>query len=324
MDAGALTLLAVGTIVVPAALVAVLAAGERGVRVLPVRARAGVTPWLWLAPALLLLGAVLVYPALRTVVASFTSADGSSFVGLENFRWAFSDDSILQVLSNNALWLLLFPVLSVLVALVVALLTDGVRGERFARSAFVFPTAISFAVTGVIWQLMYQYAPAGQPQRGTINGAVTALGGDPRAWVTDPSTSNLALIIAGVWAHVGLATIILSGAVKAIPRELIEAARMDGAGTFQVITRVMVPVLWPTILVVTTTQVIYALKVFDIVYVMTNGNFDTDVIANNVYSQLFVAQDFGHASALSLILFVLASPIIAFNVRQFRNEEALR
>ena len=319
---GPLALLLVGAVLVPGVITGLLFAGERGVGRLRPTLRQRLRPWVWLTPALVLIAAVLVYPAARTLVSSVFDRNGTSFVGLANFAWAFSDPSMLQVLRNNALWLVIFPILSVLVALVVALLSDRLGWEGLARMPFLLPTVISFAVTGVIWTLMYQYEPAGRAQRGTINGFLSMFGVSPEPWITAPATSNYALIVAGVWAHVGLATIILSAAVKAVPAELLEAARMDGAGEMAVMTRIVVPMLWPTILVVATTQVIYALKVFDIVYVMTNGNYGTDVIANRVYSELFVAQNVGHASAIAMILFALASPIIAFNLRQFRAQEA--
>lgn len=320
-DASPLVLLLVGAVLIPGAVAGLILLGERGAGRLRSPLRRRVQPWIWIGPAVLLIAVVLVYPALRSLVGSFMDRSGTTFVGLGNFTWAFTDGAMLQVLRNNALWLVLFPVLSVLIALVVALLSERVGWEGVARMPFLLPTVISFAVTGVIWSLMYQYEAPGRPQRGTINGLLGAFGIDPQAWITNPATSNYALIIAGVWAHVGLATIILSAAVKGVPEELLEAARMDGASELSIITRIVVPVLWPTILVVSTTQVIYALKVFDIVYVMTNGNYGTDVISNRVYSELFVAQDLGHASAISMVLFVLASPIIIFNLKQFRSQE---
>lgn len=299
----------------------VTAAGERATTGARRRPRNHARPLLWLAPGLLLVTTVLIYPALRSIQGSFFNADGSWFVGLANYAWALADPSMLTVLRNNALWLVVFPIVSVAIAVAVAVLGDRVRYERFAKGVFIVPTAVSFAVTGVIWQLMYQYQPPGATQTGTVNGLVQAVGLNPTPLVSNPSTTNFALIFAAVWAHVGLATIILSAAVKAIPGELIEAARVDGAPQWQITTRIMLPMLWPTILVVGTTQVIYALKVFDIVYVMTNGNYGSDVIANKVYSELFVAQDFGRASALSVILFVLAFPIILLNLRQLRRQE---
>ncbi|MFE2187306.1 carbohydrate ABC transporter permease [Streptomyces sp. NPDC059455] len=322
---GTLPALLAGLVLAPVALFGWMALGELTMRGTPSGPRPrSLRPWLWLTPALLLIAAVLVYPALRSVYSSFFDADGSSFIGLGNYHWAFTDSQILKALRNNVLWLVVFPVLTVCVATMAAILGDRVRYERFAKGAFIVPTAVSFAVTGVIWQLMYQYRPPGTAQTGTVNVFVEKLGLSPQPWVTDSSTSNFALIFAAVWAHVGLATIILSAAVKAVPEELVEAARIDGAGELQIIFRVILPTLWPTILVVGTTQVIYALKIFDVVYVMTNGNYGTDVIANKVYSELFVAQDFGRASAISVVLFVLASPIIMMNLRQLRREEEAR
>jgi alpha-glucoside transport system permease protein len=317
----ALSALLAGLVIAPIVLFGWMALGEVALKGGGRRVR-GMRPWLWLAPALALVAAVLIYPAVRSVYQSFFDANGARFVGLDNYRWAFTDGQMLTVLRNNVLWLIVFPVVSVCVATLVAVLGDRVRYERLVKTAFVIPTAVSFAVAGVIWQLMYQYEPPGTTQTGTINAAAQILGLGAHPWITDPSTSTFALIFAAVWAHVGLATIILSAAVKAIPVDLVEAARIDGATELKIILRVVLPALRPTILVVATAQIIYALKIFDVVYVMTNGNYGTDVIANRVYSELFVYQNFGRASTISVVLFALASPIIVLNLRQLRRDEA--
>lgn len=310
-----------GAVITPACVVGLVFAGDRLLRKLPYRQHRRIQPWIWLTPAIVLAGSVLLYPALDTLYDSFFGPGGSHFIGWANYAWMFTSGSMLQVLKNNAIWLVVFPVITVIVALLAAILADRVRYERLAKGAVVLPTAISLTVTGVIWQFMYEYRPAGLPQIGTVDAVTSHIPGiGSQAWVQSAATSNFALIMATVWAHAGLAMIIFSAAVKAVPAELIEAARIDGARESRIILRIVVPNLWPTIAVMMTVLVIYALKIFDIVYVMTNGNFGTDVIANEVYTQLFVGQNLGRASALAVFLCLLASPVIFFNVHQLRRE----
>ncbi|MFC9454485.1 carbohydrate ABC transporter permease [Streptomyces sp. NPDC056983] len=314
--------IAVAVITVPAIIAVLIMSAERALGHRPRRA-ARVRPWVWLLPAFLLTGAILVYPMADTILLSFRRADGTGWSGLTNYAWSVGD-ALLPTLRNNALWLVLIPAVTLALGLVVAVLGDKVRYERIVRTLVLVPAGISFAAAGVIWRLMYEYQPRGAQQTGTVDGLLSSTGIDPIAWVADPSVATYALIFVGCWMTLGTTALILSAGVKNIPGELLEAARLDGAGEWRTFRSVTLPTLWPTILVALTTQVIFALKVFDIVYVMTNGQFETDVAANRIYAELFVAQNFGHASALAVILLLISSPVIFLNIRQFRQEATTR
>jgi alpha-glucoside transport system permease protein len=177
---------------------------------------------------------------------------------------------------------------------------------------------------GIIWKLMYDYQPPAKPQTGTLNAIVTALGGQPVPWLVDRVTNNPALIWVGVWVWTGFALVILSAGLKGIPQEIIEAARVDGANEWQILFRITIPMMSSTIAVVATTMVIYALKAFDVVYVMTNGNFGTDVIANRMYKEMFNYNQFGRASAIAVVLLLAIVPVMLININRFRQQEAIR
>lgn len=320
-------LLALGAVVgVPAALVAYAGIVEAVLARLPYRLQARLRPWLWLAPALALLLVFLVYPAIRTVIISFSDARSARFVGLDNYRYVFTDPTMLMALSNNARWLVIFTGLTVGFGLLLAVLTDRVRYEPVAKAVIFLPMAISFVAAGVIWKFMYDYRPPGAPQTGTVNALLVALlpGFTPRAWLIDPPGNTIALIIAAAWVWTGFAMVVLSAGLKGLPADVLEAARVDGAGEWQIFWRIVLPLLAPTIAVVATTMVITSLKVFDIVYVMTNGNFDTEVIANRMYKEMFNVRHFGRASAIAVVLLVAIVPVMLCNLKRFREQEAAR
>ncbi|MBZ4487761.1 sugar ABC transporter permease [Microbacterium sp. cx-55] len=315
----------IGTVLVPAAVILLTAVGERLLaRARPVVARR-IRPWFWLAPVIIGVGVVLVYPAIATLVLSFRSADSSAWTGLDNYLWALGSD-VLPLFVNNAIWIIALPLGIVIVATIMAVMIDRVRYELVARTLLVLPTAISLTAAGISWRLLYTWAPEGRTQLGAFNAALQAIGFSPVPWTSRPPTdapwlNTLALVVVGVWAGLGVAVLILSAAVKAVPAEYLEAARLDGAGEFRVFFLIVLPVIWPSMLTVITTQVIAAIKVFDIVYVMTNGNAGTDVVANEMFGQLFhFPNDIGHASSLAVLLLVLALPVVWFNVRAARRE----
>jgi len=313
--------LLVGVLVIPAAVLAWLALGERALRLLPVRAQDRVRPWIWLAVPLLLGGTILAYPLVRTVIMSFQGSTGEDYVGLDNYSWVFSSQ-IRPVLVNNLIWLIVLPVVTLALGLVIAALADRVRYEWLVRTIMILPMAISFSAAAVIWRLMYAYQPPGAAQTGTLNGVLNALGIDTQPFLSDPAITTWALIAVGVWMSTGTAMLMLSAAIKNIDHSTLEAARLDGAGELRAFWHIAIPQIAPTIIVVYTTQVIFALKIFDIVYTMTNGAFDTNVIANRMYAELFQARDYGHASAIAVVLLLAAVPIIVVNVRHFREENA--
>jgi alpha-glucoside transport system permease protein len=309
---------------VPAATVAYVALVEILTRWLPYDTRRGVRPWLWVGPALLLLAFYLIYPTINTIYLSFLNADSTKAVGLENYKYVFTNSAMLDSLKNNVLWLVLLTSLTVGFGLAFAVLFDRVKYESVAKALIFLPMAISFVAAGVIWKLMYDYQPPGQAQTGTLNEVVVLLGGQPIPWLVNRTTNNPALIWVGVWVWTGFALVILSAGLKGIPNEILEAARVDGANEWQILFRITIPMMSSTIAVVATTMIIYALKAFDIVYVMTNGNFGTDVIANRMYKEMFNFTQFGRASAIAVVLLLAIIPVMVVNINRFRQQEAIR
>jgi len=313
---------------VPAVLIAYIWGTERLVTLLPDRWQRRARPWLWLVPALLFLGLFLVYPTVRTIVRSFFSKSELSpkFVGLKNYQWFLTNGDALTALLNNVLWLVGLTVFTVGLGLVIAVLVDRVRYEAWAKSIIFLPLAISMVAAGVIWKFMYDYKPPGEPQTGTLNGTIGLAGLGPVGWLQSPSLrlSTFALIAIMVWMWTGFAMVIISAALKGIDPELLEAARVDGANEWQVFRRVTFPLLGPTMAVVSTTMIITSLKTFDIVYTLTNGNYDTEVIANLMVKEMFTFGDFGRASAVAVVLLLAIIPVMAFNIRQFRAQESVR
>lgn len=279
-------------------------------------------PWAYLAPALLILGFFLVYPIVNTIYLSFLDAKSEIFVGLSNYIFAFTRKPMLIAFRNNLLWLVLFTLFTVSLGLIFAVIFDRVRYESVVKSIIFLPMAISFVGAGVIWKFVYSYRPAGVAQIGVLNAILSNFKNfEPVGWLVNKGTNNFALIFVGIWIWVGFCMVILSASYKGIPKELLEAARVDGANEIQVFWRIIIPMMKPTIAVVTTTMIINVLKVFDVVYVMTNGQFDTEVIANRMYKEMFQFHNFGRASAIAVILLLVIIPMMIINVRRFRRQE---
>jgi len=313
---------------VPAVLILYIWLTEWIVTLVPSKWQKRVRPWLWLGPALAFLGFFLVYPTIGTIIRSFQSRSPlrPEWVGLDNYKWFFTNEAALRALLNNALWLVMLTFFTVGLGLVIAVLVDRVRYEPVAKSVIFLPLAISMVAAGVIWKFMYDFRPPGQPQTGTLNAAIGTVGLGPVAWLQSPTfgVSTFALIAIMIWMWTGFAMVIISAAVKGIDPELLEAARLDGAGEWQIFRKVTFPLLGPTLAVVSTTMVITSLKTFDIVYTLTNGNYDTEVIANLMIKQMFTFGDFGRASAVAVVLLLAIIPVMAFNIRQFRAQESVR
>ena len=321
-----LAMAAVVVIGIPAAQVGYVYLIEAVLRPLPEKTQWKLRPSLWLAPALGSIGLFLVYPALHTIWLSFKDAGSVEFIGLRNYVFVFTNRAMLLAFRNNLLWLVVFTTFAVGFGLLMAVLTNRVRYESVAKSVMFAPMAISFVAASVTWKFVYEFRAAGAPQIGLLNAVLTWLlpGFRPIAWLVHPWFNNLALILVAVWVWVGFCLVILSAALKGIDPELIEAGRMDGATEGQVFWRIIVPILSTTIVVVATTMLIFALKAFDVVYVMTNGNFNTEVIANRMYKEMFNFRHFGRASAIAVILFLATVPVMIANIRRFRGQEAVR
>jgi alpha-glucoside transport system permease protein len=275
-------------------------------------------------PALLLLAVGLVYPALRTVSQSFLDRNSASFVGVDNYLAIFTRPELLQVLGNTALWVILTPIFATAIGLVYAVLVDNTRFESFAKALVFLPMAISFVGATIIWKFVYEYRPnqQGIQQIGLVNQFLVWLGLEPVNLFLVPGWNNVLLIIIMIWIQAGFAMTILSAAIKAIPDDITEAARLDGAGSMRMFFSITLPSIRPALVVVLTTISIGVLKVFDIVRTATGGQFGTSVIANEFYSQSFRIRDLGIGSALAALLFVLVVPIVVYNVRQMRKVDA--
>ena len=277
----------------------------------------------FLLPALILLGIGLVYPAIRTAIAAFANSAGE-FVGLDNFIWMFTQPEALITLRNTIIWVILVPSISTVIGLAYANFIDKSRGEKIYKSLIFMPFAISFVGAGIIWKFVYEFRPAGRDQIGLLNQIVVWFGGEPVLWLQSPPVNTLLLIVVMIWVQTGFAVVVLSAAIKGIPTEQLEAADLDGTNGWQKFTNVTLPGIRGALVVVVTTISIATLKVFDIVRTMTGGNFETSVVANEMYTQAFRALEPGRGSALALILFVLVLPIVIYNVRVLRQQREIR
>ncbi len=289
-----------------------------------IRWRDLINPWLWAGPAILFTIVYLIWPVLNTIWYSFYNFDSSSFIGVQNYIRIFTSPTWLIVLRNNMLWLVLATAGTVLLGLIIAVLVDRVRIESTVKAAIFIPMAISFVGVSVIWLLMYAYAPQGSPQIGLLNAILTRLGFAPVGWLQQTNINNLALIVIYVWMWTGFCMVILSAALKSVSADLLEAARVDGASEIQIFFRIIVPVISPTIAVVITTMLLNVLKIFDSSYVMTGGDYNTNVVALAYYQAYFNFSENGIANALAVILLLAVVPIMYLNLRRFRAQEAQR
>lgn len=283
-----------------------------------------IRPWLFLLPAILALGVYLAYPVFETLRLSLTErlpGNQSQFVGLDNYQKMFKEAKFWEAMRNNLLWLLIVPALSTVFGLLAAQLSDRVRWGNIAKSLIFMPMAISFVGAAVIWKLVYDTRPIDQDQIGVLNALYLFFGGtEPKTWLTMLGPNNFFLMAVLVWIQTGFAMVILSAALRGIPEETVEAAIVDGANPLQVFFKIKVPQIKGTIVVVWTTITIVVLKVFDIVFAMTNGQWETQVLANYMYDKLFRANDWGLGSASAMIIMLLVSPILVWNVYNARKE----
>jgi alpha-glucoside transport system permease protein len=292
-------------------------------------------PWLFLAPAIVLMTAFIIYPGLNTIYLSFRNAKDTGWASsacvasqpcwgiFENFRYALTSEVMRTSFVNNLIWIAVMVSGTVLLGMLIAVLADRVRYENLAKAIIFIPMAISFVGAGVIWRFVYDYG-TGDVQIGLVNAFVTALGFPAVSWLTTPQVNTLALIVVGIWMWTGFCMTILAAAIKGVPTETIEAAGVDGASGWIVFWQIIVPQILPTITVVVTAMVINVLKIFDIVYVMTGGNYGTEVIANRMYSEMYKSFETGRAAAIAIVLVVIIVPAMVINIRRFQEQEASR
>ena len=286
-----------------------------------------IKPFLYILPAYAALIFYLVYPAVQTFVFSFANATSTEWVGWDNYTSLLQSKNFQDTLFNTLLWMIIVPVVVVALGLAMAVLADRLkpRWERMSKTVIFLPMAISAVGAGVVWGLIYNYRPEGREQIGLQNAIVTALGFDPVAWlqVTTLHINSLFLMIMLMWAQVGFSMVLLSAAVKSVPEDTLEAARIDGADERSIFFRVVVPQIWGSVLTVYVTTLIGVMKIFDIVYVMTNGGFNTNVVGNEFFNQLFSNFNNGAAAAIVVMLMIATIPIMWYQVRNFRREELM-
>jgi alpha-glucoside transport system permease protein len=279
-------------------------------------------PWVFVGPALFMLLWALTLPALRTVLLSLQDADSVNFVGLQNYIGVFSDPGMLTVFRNNLMWMIIGTTFTVSFGLLVAVLADRSRFETLAKALIFLPMAISFVGAGVIWNFVYAVKPADAAQIGLLNSIVVSLGGQPQAWTAFfQPWNNLFLILIVIWLQTGYSMVLFSAAIKGIPSEILEASRVDGANEVQVFFQIMIPYIMGTIVTVATTIVIFTLKIFDVVIVMTGGQYGTSVIATEFYRQYFTYNNNGYGSTIATILLIAVMPVMAYNLRRFAQQE---
>jgi alpha-glucoside transport system permease protein len=296
--------------------------------ILPGKWEHRIKPYLYILPAYLAISFYLLYPAVLTVINSFKDRTSSKWVGTKNYSQLLGSRDFRQTLFNTLLWILIVPAASVVLGLAIATLADRLRPrpEKLAKTIIFLPMAISLVGASTVWRFVFYSAPKGVTQIGLQNAVVTALGADPVPWLQETSLhlNSMLLMVILLWGQVGFSMVLLSAAVKGVPSETLEAARIDGANERQVFFRVVVPQIKGTLITVFVTVTIGVMKVFDIVYVTTNGNFNTNVVGNEFYNQLTTNNDFGAASAIVVMLMVAVVPIMIYQVRQFKAEERAR
>ena len=283
-----------------------------------------IVPYIFVGPAVIILAWYLLIPTVRSLVFSFMNRDSSKFVGFENYKYLFTDRSMLISIRNTLIWLVCGTAFSVILGLIAAILADRSYIEKVGKTFIFLPMSISLVGAGVIFKFMYSAKFGGAEQTGLLNALVVACGGEPNNWLQNAPWNNLFLIAIFVWLQTGFALVVLSAALKAVPEDMIEAARIDGAGEFRILMQVVIPNIKGSIISVSTTILLAALKCFDIVYSMTNGMFGTEVLASQQYKQMFTFQNYGRGSAIAILILIGVSPVVYYNLKEFRNREAFK
>ena len=280
------------------------------------------TPFVFVWPAVVILTWYLLVPTIRTFVASLYGPKGNVFVGLENYFYAFTSKPMLESFRNNLFWLVFVTGVSVGLGLIIATLADRTHRyfEVLIKALIFMPMVISMVGASVIWKFVYEFRPPGAEQIGLLNAVLTGFGADPQAWLLLKPWNNFCLIVIVIWLQTGYAMTIFSAAIKGVPVELLEAARIDGATEVQAFLKITIPYIRGTLLTVSTTIILFTLRIFDVVQSMTGGNYGTQVIANEQYNQMFRAFHYGRGSAIAIVLLVAVIPVMIYNLRQFSQQ----
>ncbi|PWD51435.1 ABC transporter permease [Serinibacter arcticus] len=280
----------------------------------------------FVGPAILLVSVGLVYPGILTILNSFKNTNGTEWVGFDNYATAFGEGAFQLVLRNSAIWVIAVPLVATAIGLIYAVLVDRTRFEKLAKALIFLPMAISMVGASIIWKFVYEFKPdqPGVKQTGLLNQLLVWVGLEPQQFLITQPWNTFFLIVVMIWIQTGFAMTVLSAAIKAIPDDIIEAARLDGVKGVGMFRHITIPSVRPALVVVMTTIAMGTLKVFDIVRTMTGGQFGTSVIANEFYTQQFRQANQGLSSALAVILFVLVIPIVVYNIGQMKKSEEVR
>jgi len=298
---------------------------------LPKRQEELLKPYVFIGPSLIVVGVFLLYPSVVTIIDSFRTRIGTADERwtLANYEYLLTNSALRDAFINNLLWIIFVPAAAVAIGLLVAVLSDRLKPtwEKVSKSMIFMPMAVSFVGASTIWLFIYTWRVPGQNQIGLLPAIAQAMGNPMDTPILQNTTlrmNSFSLMVVMIWLQAGFAMVLLSAAIKNVPEDTIEAARIDGATEIQIFWRVTVPQIRSTIVVVTTTILILVLKIFDIPRVMTNGNFNTDVIANVYFDQFFTARDQGRASVVVVALILLTLPFMYINIKRFREQEAMR
>lgn len=294
--------------------------------ILPGRWEDRIKPFLYILPAYAAITIYLIYPTILTLINSFKDEASVNWVGFDNYTELLTSSSFQQTIYNTLLWILVVPAVTVIIGLAVAVLADrlGPRGEKLSKTLIFLPMAISMVGASVVWRFIYSSQPQGQPQIGLLNAVWTKLGFDPVPWLQTSTLhlNSFLLMVILLWMQVGFSMVLLSAAVKGVPGETLEAARIDGANERQTFFKVVVPQIKGTIVTVFITVTIGVMKIFDIVYVTTNGNFNTNVVGNEFYNQFTTNFNYGASSSIVVLLMLAVIPVMVYQIRHFKAEEA--
>jgi alpha-glucoside transport system permease protein len=275
------------------------------------------------APAAVMLLIGLVYPTIATLFQSFFDKKTENFVGLDNYAWVFTNPEGFWSVINTIIWVLIAPVFATVIGLAYAALVDKSRGEKFLKVLVFMPYAISFVGAGIIWKFVFDFRQG--DQIGLLNAIVTGFGGQPVSWLdAQPLINTLLLLVVFIWSQTAFAMVILSSAIKGVPTEQLEAAALDGTTAWQSFINVTVPGIRSSLIVVLTTIAIAALKVYDIVAVMTGGRANTTVLGFEMVNQQQRFQSYGHSAALAVVLFIFVLPLIIYNANQIKKQREIR
>jgi len=280
-----------------------------------------IVPYIFIGPAVLIMGYFLLIPTVRSLYLSFMDKTSKHFVGFENYKYLFTDKSMVISIRNTAIWLVCGTGFSVLFGLIFAILAERSYIEKVSKTLIFMPMAISLVGAGVIFKFMYAYRPEGSDQIGLLNALIVSLGGKPQNFLGTAPFNNLFLIAIFIWLQTGFALVVLSAALNAVSEEMIEAARIDGASEFKIIVSVIIPNIRSSIISVSTTILLAALKCFDIVFSMTNGLYGTEVLASQQYKQMFKFLHYGRGSAIAILILIAVSPVIYCNLKEFKSRE---